>query len=769
MRRLSTFFIITAIVLFFLSACNGTKRLPLGEKLYTGSDVKLTLNDTLTKRKKRAVITIIRNTIKLVPNKRIIGMRPKLWLYMQAGETPKSRYKKWMKKSGEAPVLLSAANPAAVCSIINAQLFNYGIFNAFTEFSIIEKKHTAKIMYICHIHQPYIIKNILYSLSNDSLQAIITKDNDESLLNTGDDFNLNSLKNERIRIDSVLKTRGYYFFNPDYLLFKADTSSNYHSVSIKLTLKDSIPSNALKVYRINKIVVDQNYAINEMKADSVHSSFNFHNIVFQGNEDSQKIKAKVIAQSIYFKKDDLYSRTNHNITLNRLMTIGDFKFVSVKIAESDTTEPGFLDVTIRLTAMKKHSLKVELDMISKSNNFMGPQMNVSLLNRNTFKGAELLTLRLAGSFEAQFNGSNNNIYSYSLNPQLALTLPQFILPFNIKTNSLFVPKTNFLLSYNFMKKVAYYDMSTFLFSYGYDWKTNNKTEEVLNPVMMSYTALSNTSLLFNDLLLANPFLAKSFEEQFIAGASYTFTYNEQLLPNKKNQYFLQLSSETAGNSFSLLNTIIGENISANNPSRMFGSIYSQYAKLSLDGRLYIRVKSKSKIALRLFAGMAHAYGNTSTLPYSKQFFSGGPNSIRAFLYNSLGPGNYQQNTSNKGILQLGGDVKLEMNAEYRFPLFSYLKGAVFADAGNVWMLKSDPANIGTPFSLSNAYNDIAVGAGLGLRLDVSFFVLRFDLAMPLRKPWLEDHNRWVINQIDLGNAAWRSNNLVYSIAIGYPF
>jgi hypothetical protein len=400
---------------------------------------------------------------------------------------------------------------------------------------------------------------------------------------------------------------------------------------------------------------------------------------------------------------------------------------------------------------------------------MGPQINVSLLNRNTFHGAELLTLRLAGSFEAQFNGSNKNVFSYSFNPQLAYTVPKFLLPYHIKTYSLFVPKTSFQVSYNFLKKVRYYDMSTFLFSYGYDWKTNNKTEHVLNPVMLSYTAMANKSQLFSDLLLANPFLAKSFEEQFIAGASYAFTYNEQLLLYQKEQFYFQLNCETAGNSFSLLNTIGGENISSNNPSRMFGSIYSQYAKLSIDGRLYIKVKSKSKIALRMFAGVAHAYGNTSTLPYAKQFFSGGPNSIRAFLYNSLGPGNYQQNTSNKGILQLGGDVKLEMNAEYRFPLFSYVKGAFFADAGNVWMLKSDPAKIGTPFSLSNAYNDIAVGAGFGLRLDVSFFVLRFDIALPLRKPWLEENNRWVINQIDFGNANWRSNNLVYSIAIGYPF
>jgi len=173
--------------------------------------------------------------------------------------------------------------------------------------------------------------------------------------------------------------------------------------------------------------------------------------------------------------------------------------------------------------------------------------------------------------------------------------------------------------------------------------------------------------------------------------------------------------------------------------------------------------------MRVFAGVGKPYGNSTTLPYIKQYFSGGPNSIRAFHINSVGPGTYQQNADNKGFLQLGGEVKLEMNAEYRFNIFKFFKGALFTDAGNVWLLKSNPANTGSPFSFSSFYDEIAVGAGIGLRIDVSFFILRFDLATPLRKPWLEKNQRWVINQINFGNAAWRSENLVLNIAIGYPF
>ena len=758
--------VILCICLLFV-ACSGTKHLPQGEKLFNGADIKLELTDTLSKKDIRMVKSTVTNAINIVPNKRFLGMRPKLWMYMTAGEIPKSNYKKWLKKSGEAPVLLSATNPQHICSIIDAQLFNNGIFKSFTDFKIIEKKHSAKIIFISHIHTPYTIKELIYNISDDSLQKKLIIEKDFSIIKAGDNFNLETLKNERIRIDSLLKDIGYFYFNPDYLLFKADTSDLNHTVTLKLSLKDSIPKNALTVYRIRNVYIDQYYSINSVEMDTAKGTIKYKNTVFIGNENDMKIRPKVIVQSVYFKKDELYSRKNHNITLNRLMTMGDFKFVSVKISESDSSASGFLDVTILMTPMTKHSFRAEIDLVSKSNNYTGPRMNVSLLNRNTFKGAELLQVNIASSFETQLNATNKNLYSYSLNPQVELSLPQFLAPFPIKTNSLFVPKTHFLLSYNYLKKVSLYDLSTVQFTYGYKWKANRKTEHELNPIMVSFTSIAKKTEAFNLLLASNPFLKKSFDEQFIAGGTYSYIYNEIGLIKKKQQYFFQLTSESAGNAISLAKTMTGEKISSNNPSKMFGSIYSQYARLSLDGRVYYNVTDKNKVVMRLFGGVARSYGNTSILPYIKEFFSGGPNSIRAFRYNSVGPGNYQQNS--KDILQLGGDVKLEMNVEYRFPIYGYLKGALFTDAGNVWMLKSNSANIGNPFSFTGFMNDVAVGAGVGLRLDVSFFVLRFDLAMPLRKPWLADNNRWVINQINVGNSSWRSENLFLNVAIGYPF
>jgi len=758
------------IICLLLTACSGTKHLPPGEKLYAGSEIKLESADKINNRKKRFIKNTAENAVRPEPNKKILGLRPKLWRYMAAGENPESKFKKWLKKNGEAPVLMSSVKPAVTSAIIDAKLFNIGIFKSYTEFKTIEKRHTAKVIYKSHIHKPYTIKELIYSVSNDSINRMILKEKKKSLIKPGDDYSLENLKSERMRIDALLKNNGYFYFNPDYLLFKADTSIVNHNVTFRLTLKDSITEKALTVYRINKVFIDQDYSLDEEEADRPKDTLRYQGNFFLGKETEMKIRPKVISRSVYLRKNEIYSRKNHNITLNRLMTMGNFKFVRMKFTDSDTSAAGFLDVTILMTPMPKHTFRVEMELVSKSNNYTGPRLNASFMNRNAFKGAELLNLSMAASFEAQLSGKNKNLYSYSFNPQIELYFPRFLVPFKIKrTNSLYIPKTRFSLSYTYLKRVGYFDMRTFQFIYGYKWKKDIRKEHELNPINISYTTLANKSAAFNELLESNPFLKKSYEEQFIAGGSYSYTYNEQVVSLKKMQYFFQLSAEAAGNVFSLAKIIAGEKISADNPSSVVGSIYSQYARLSIDGRGFYNFIDKNKLAMRVFAGVAKPYGNSSILPYTKQFFSGGPNSIRAFSINSVGPGTYNQNNDSIGFLQLGGEVKLEMNAEYRFTIYHFFKGAIFVDAGNVWLLKSNPSTIGSPFSFSRFADEMAVGAGIGLRIDVSFFILRFDLATPLRKPWLEGNHRWVLNQINVGSPSWRSENLILNIAIGYPF
>lgn len=754
------------LISLLLAACTGTRHLPNGEKLYTGAEIKLESEEPINKRFVKSAVQVAARPL---PNKAYLGIRPKLWKYNLAGENPQSKFKKWLQRTGEPPVLLSSVMPGATSAIIDAKLFNIGIFKSFTESKIVENKHTAKVIYTSHIHKPYLVKDMVYAISNDSISRIILPEKDKSLIKSGEEYNLDLLRNERIRIDGLLKNNGYFYFNPDYLLFKADTSNIDRTVSFRLTLKDSIPKNALTVFRINNVYINQNYSLNERRIDSTKDTLIHENIVFLGKEARMAIRPKVLSESIYLRKNEIFSRQNHVITLNRLMSMGNFKLVQINFSESKSG-PGLLDVNTLMTPMPKRTFRAEMDVVSKSNNYTGPRINLSILNRNAFNGAELLNLNLAGSFETQLSGNNKNQFSYSYNPQLELTFPRFLVPFNIeRTRSIYIPKTRLLLSYNYMKRVDYFDMRTFQFIYGFKWRENIRKEHELNPIDISYTSIGNKSATFADLLESNPYLAKSYEERFIAGGSYSFNYNEQVMSGKKIQYYAHFTSELAGTVFSLVKRIGGEKASAANPLKIAGSIYSQYAKTSIDARGFYNFRDKNKLVLRFFAGVAKPFGNSSVLPYTKQFFSGGPNSIRAFQINSVGPGTYYQNTDLAGFLQLGGDVKLETNAEYRFGIYRYFKGALFIDAGNVWLLQSNPSETGTPFVASKFLNDLAIGTGIGLRVDVSFFILRFDLAFPLRKSWLEDNHRWVMNQINFTSSAWRNDNLVFNVAIGYPF
>ena len=239
-RSIINSFFLIIICLFWIS-CTGTKHLPSGEKLYTGADIKLETADQIKNKKKRVVKTMAKDMVRPLPNKSFLGMRPKLWMYMAGGEAPESKFKKLLKKKGEAPVLMSSVKPASTSAIIDAKLFNIGIFRSSTQFKIVEKKYTSKVIYLSSIHKPYTVKELIYSITDDSLSQIILTEKEKSLIIPGEDYNLDKLKNERLRIDALSKNNGYFYFNPDYLLFKADTSEANHSVTFNLTLKDSVP------------------------------------------------------------------------------------------------------------------------------------------------------------------------------------------------------------------------------------------------------------------------------------------------------------------------------------------------------------------------------------------------------------------------------------------------------------------------------------------------------------------------------------------------
>jgi hypothetical protein len=750
------------------AACSGTRHLPMGDKLYTGAVVEMESADEINEKQLEAAANRV---LRPKPNTSVLGMRPKLWLYNISREEPRTRLGKWIRNRSEPPVLLSEVRPGVTSEFIDARLFNLGVFNASTQSKVVEKENTAKVIYTSRVHKPYVINDFVFDITHQGISELLISGKKRSLIKSGETYKLDILRAERSRIDALLKNKGYYYFKPDYLVFEADTLNSDQAVSLRLMLSDNIPPEAMEVFYIDKIIVDQNYSLTNRQFITARDTIEVNGVYFAGNEEQMPVKPVVITDLLFLRKGEPFSRFNHTATLSRLMQIENYKLVQANFSNNADSSANLLDVDILMTPMPRYSFRVEMDMVSKSNNYAGPRLNLSIQNRNAFRGAEMLNFRVSGSYEAQFGGISDGLYSYSLNPQLELIIPRLAAPinFNKRLKSMYVPRTSIMLSYNFISKANYFNMSTFKFAYGFTWKDDIKKDHSFKPVELSFSSLRNESDEFIELLETNPFLKKSYEEQFIAGANYSFIYNEQVVRSKKLQWFFQSIPEIAGNTLALFGLLGGQEISPENPAGIAGNVFSQFARFSLDSRMYYNLNERNSFAFRFFGGVGRPYGNSGVLPYTKQFFSGGPNSIRAFHINSVGPGDYFQDTYRQGFLQIGGDIKLEMNAEYRFTIYEFLKGALFVDAGNVWLLPSSPANAGAPFAFSDFTNQLAVGAGFGARLDVSFFVLRFDLATPLRKPWLNSGSSWVFDQMSPGSSVWRSENLLLNVAIGYPF
>lgn len=757
------------LILLTFYGCSNTKYLTeeqelcVSVKLKVSSEVKVNKKEIKKELDKIAVPKLNRETF---------GVRAKLWVYNATGKAPKKGIKRWLKnKLGEPPYLMSTINPDKVSEIMVGRLNSLGYFNSKVKYKVTSKEKKGKIEYTAIVTTPYTINSMAFPTESDSLNSRVRATRDKTLIKAGDRYDLDVFKNERARIDLILKNQGYYYFNQDYLLFKADTTVGKRTVNITLTVKSDIPDKAKTQYTLEEIYIMPAYTTVadslKGKADTVEIE-GYHYI----NTDST-FYPKVIIRSVFLKKGELYSRKSHNLTINRLMGIGVFKFVSIKYTDTIIANSGKLNAYLYLTQMPIKSVQAQLEVITKSNNYTGPAATLSFKNRNLFKGVELYIFNMNGGFEMQFGAAQKRFNSYEVGASAQLYIPKFVTPFRIRSvSSMFVPKTKFDLGFRILHRVLYFNMNAMHFAYGYTWKETAQKEYQIDPISINFARLITTTDAFELLLQQNNFLRKSFEQQFTIGSKCSFTYNSLIAMDKKNQYYFNATLDLSGNTIYLFQSLANSRpASQEDPYKVLGFVYSQYSKILTDTRYYLRLNERSKIATRLLAGVGIPYGNSNSMPYIKQFFSGGSNSIRAFLPRTVGPGGYviPENAIKTGFLDQAGDIKLEGNAEYRFNIISVLKGAIFVDAGNVWLIRKNAELPNGEFNIKRFQKQIAVGAGFGLRVDVSFFVLRFDLGIPLRKPSIVDENKWVINKITFGNNAWRGQNLVLNIAIGYPF
>lgn len=749
-------------------SCNSTKLVPKGDALYTGATIKVK-DSTLSKKEKNKIVDKTEHLPRPLPNSKFLGIPLKLYFYNLAGDTSKHNFiRKFLRRIGQPPVLLSSVNLDYNVKVLKNYLENIGYFKAETTGDTIVKNKKAKAIYTETPGPLYTMNEINFETDSSALGKSITATKAESLLHSGDPFNLEVIKGERSRIDAILKEKGYYFFSPELLILDADSTIGNQKVNMYLKVKDNVPLVARKPYIIDDVIIYPNYRINSNRNDTISQEkylYDGYYIV----DPRQKFKQKLFPRMMRFDSGDVYNRNDHNLTLSRLINLDVFKFVKNRFELSPNSEgdTGRLNTYYYLTPLPKKALRGEISGNTKSNNFVGSLITITFRNRNTFKAAEHLDIHANVGSETQYSGNQSGFNTYKLGGGVTFSIPRFVVPFfQLNTTNAFVPKTKIALDYDLLNRRKLYTLSSLKGELGYVWKPNIKVQQELNPFSINYVRALNITDKYRDSITKDPILKHAVDTQYIVGSNYSYTIDPFVNDPKGSGFYFNGIADLSGNVAGLL--VAQDPVSKQ--KKIFGAPFSQYLKAQSDLRYFLAFNNKTRLANRLILGFGYPYGNSRQLPYIKQYFIGGNNSIRAFRSRSVGPGTYRDPMSDKGNFfpDQSADLKLEMNTELRYSINNILEGAFFIDAGNIWLYNKDTLRPGAQFSKS-FLRELAVGTGVGLRINLTILLLRIDIGMPVREPWLPEGKRWVINQIDFSNAEWRRKNLVLNLAIGYPF
>lgn len=751
--------LVSILVMTLLHSCSVKKFIPEGESLFRGGEV--TVNDTVKIENKSDLEDELQSLYFPEPNTRFLGMYPGLYYYYKAQKDKPGFIVRYMnKKIGEKPVYYSDFKKDVTADLMENRLQNNGFFQSEIRSTTQEdtNKKTIFVDYNIVIGKPYELAN--YVLEVDSLEKLDSFPIYDELrtaltgtvLKKGSRYSLGALKYERERIDVYLKQMGYYNFNSNFLLFQADTNlGNNKTFNLYLKIKEGVPAKAKVPYVVKKIEVVHNVA-----HDSIverYDSIVVEDITFI--QDEIIFIPKRLRPYIIINEGERYDPVASKYTSRRISSIGTYKFVNIDYDEvdslgSDSMKVRYLNAKISLSPLTKRALQSELKGVTKSNNFTGPSLGATYLNRNIFKGGENFSLSGNIGYEVQFGNQTSGSTNFQWGVNSSLSFPRLIFPGNLDQFFKYsVPKTKLSVGYDFFRRSNLYSLHSYSTSIGYTWDPNRHLSHHLNPVDITYLQLTRTSDLFDEILEENPFLKRSFEQQFIAGLTYSVFYNNLDFTRNRGRFNIKFNFDMAGNALDLISNKKG----ADTVKTFLGLAYAQYVKADIDFSYHYALNNRGKsIVGRVFGGVGVPYGNSQSLPYVKQYFSGGSYSVRAFPIRGLGPGVYDPETDENLNFDRSGDIRLEANLEYRFPIISYLKGALFADAGNIWNLTDEVE--GGQFT-SDYINQFGVGTGFGIRVDIQGFVIRFDLAAPLKQP--------------AGTWDFEYKKTVFNFAIGYPF
>lgn len=794
------------LVLFtvLFSSCSNTKYLRKNQTLLTGNKINVKGELQVAERDQiRSSLSSPSIELQQPNYKTAHLMRLKLWLYNQKYNEKKSS-KFWnivlVPKNIEPPVVYDSAKTAGTVENMQNYLHNQGFFYAGVSAAAKSKSRKTTVAYQVNTGKNFVISHIGYDITDSTIRHVVEGDSIHSVLQRNMPYRDETIIAERDRLTMLIRNAGYYKFSNNYIfmvvdtvnkalfrsfvnpfenianLFDADREQEKPTLDITIRIVNPTDSTEHHRYSIANIYIYPDYTIDGAPDDSTFRKNPRKNFTILYHQ--ALFKTTVLARALFFKKGALYSLNDYNNTINGFNQLNVWKFVTVQL-DTVPGKPDSLDCYIFLIPNKKRELGADLEGTTSTDYILGGAVNLTYLNRNFARAANLLSLSLKSGIE--WTGDSSRpfyVQAKEFSGQGSISFPRFITPWKIHNVSKFSnARTNLELGLSYLDRYNLFRMQSYRGAFGYDWNETQHKRWIIKPLVYEYNRIYAVSDSFQKILDQNPILASSLNSTFTGGENISFIYNNQdILHQKKNNYF-RVNLDESGLLLSSINGLLkGASGGKTDFAKLTSLNYSQYIKLDLEYKHYYN-RVHSTLVSRIYTGVGLPVGLSTVLPYIKQFTAGGPNSMRAWRLRSLGPGDYYDpsaNPSNSFVNQTG-DMKLEGNLEFRFDILKlfggliFLRGALFTDAGNIWNIHKDPLRPGTNFDISRFYQDIAVGSGAGLRLDLSYFLIRLDVATPLKQPYLPDNYGWVINKIDLLNGYWRKNNLILNFAIGYPF
>ncbi|MFO7922585.1 MAG: BamA/TamA family outer membrane protein [Bacteroidales bacterium] len=721
----------------------------------------------------------INNFVRQKPNKRILGLRFHLWLHNLANPDRDGWPHNWLRQIGEEPVIYDSFVTRRSATQIEQYLRNKGYYKAEVDDTVRFRKNRARVTYILEPREPYHIASVNYNFEDQGLAELILADTSASLVRPGIIFDVDVLQDERIRLENYLKNKGYYYFSREHVYFNADTTLGNMSVDLTLGISrfrerqedGEFVTRPHQRYRIGNVYILPSYNPREAidrpdDYDSESDTLVFREMYYLFREE-MPVSPRVLAQSNFVLPGEIYSKENVDRTYRHLLALRLYRLVNIRFAEADTdsydtTGYNVLDAWLQLTPFSRQSYTVELEGTNSSGDF-GFGGNLSYQNRNFFGGAEIFDFRITGAVETlneYYSRSFRNTYEYGA--EAGLQIPRFMLPVrSISFVRRYNPRTNISMAYNYQLRPDY-NRTIANARFGYSWKGSDYTTHIVNPVELNLVRLPYFTHEF-DSIIKYYNLEASFRDHMVSETNYSFIFNNQDIRKTHDFVYFRFNTETAGNILTALSRM-GGRPAEDGYYRLFGTGFAQYFKVDVDLRYYRMLYGGNSMVYRFFAGAGLPYGNSSALPFEKKYFSGGANSIRAWQVRSLGPGSFHE-PADRSFPNRTADIKIEANLEYRFDLFWLMEGALFLDAGNIWAINDNDKREGALFRINRFYYDIAVGTGMGLRFDFSFFIFRLDMGLKLRNPaepedrrWIPMHRRWNYN-----------DDVTFNIGIGYPF